>query len=299
VKVAKALPLLLTALLAAGCGTVAATAPHTTAAGTHTAKASLVSRQPPARTPGQRAAAEARAILAQFVPPPGAIRLAKQPTLPSGSGTTGLVYTTVAQAAGYWQVRGKPTTLLAWEKTHMPPSFSRQDVIVGPPAWNTLYTLPSVPGVFAARELNAQFYDVGGGLTVIAADAMVAWEPPRPATEAVPASVTAVTITGSSMASPEQATITSAAAVRRLAALVNGLSLSTIGPLPCPSGWGFTLTFRTLSSGPPTAVAEGPAGCGTVTFRLNGKDQPDLMALSQTAYDSAVLKIAGLPWKLP
>jgi hypothetical protein len=100
------------------------------------------------------------------------------------------------------------------------------------------------------------------------------------------------------MSPPKQATITSAAVVRQLAALVNGLPLSTIGPLPCPSGWGFTLTFRTVAGGPPTAVAEGPYGCGPVSFRLNRKDQPDLMALGQTAYDSAVLKITGLPWKL-
>jgi hypothetical protein len=202
-------------------------------------------------------------------------------------------------AVGYWRAPGSAQTLRAWEKAHLPRRFSGQDLIVGPPEWSTVYTLPAVAGVFAARELDAQFYDTAGGMTVIAADAMVTWEPPRLATEAVPASVTEVTVTGSSMSPPKQATITSAAVVRRLAALVNGLPVSTIGALPCPSGWGFTLTFRTVAGGPPTAVAEGPWGCGTVSFRLNGKDQPDLMALSQTAYDSAVVKTAQLPWKLP
>lgn len=69
-------------------------------------------------------------------------------------------------------------------------------------------------------------------------------------------------------------------------------------PARRPSGRGFTLTFRDTANGPPVAVAKGPVGCGTVTFTLNGKDQPDLMVLDQTSYDSAVLKIAGLPWKL-
>jgi hypothetical protein len=238
-------------------------------------------------------------MLGEFVPPPGAVRLAMQPTLPSGGGTMGLVYTTTVQAAGYWRAPGGATALLAWEKAHMSRSFSHQDVIIGPPMWSTVYTLPPLPGVFAARDLNAQFYDVGGGVTVIAVDSMVAWEPPRPATEVIPSSVTVVTIMGRSMATPEQATITSVPVVRQLAALVNGLPLSTVGPFPCPGGWGFTLTFRATADGPPVAVVDGPGGCGVVTFRLNGKDQPDLMVRDQASYDNAVLKIAGLHWKLP
>jgi hypothetical protein len=239
-------------------------------------------------------------MLAQFVPPPGAVRLVKKPTLPSGGGSAGLVYTTTVHDVGYWRVRGNPTTLLAWEKAHMPRTFSQEDVIIGPPSWNTFYRLPPVPRWFAAREINAQFYDVGSGETVIMADAMVAWVPPRPATEVVPASVNVVTIAASSMTGREQATITSVTAVRRLATLVNGLPRSTVGPVPCPSGSGFTLTFRDAAGGPPTAVAQGPGGCGVVTFRLNGKAQPDLMVVSDpVSYESTVLKIAGLHWTLP
>lgn len=239
-------------------------------------------------------------MLARFAPPPGAVRLAKQPRLPGGSPGMGVVYTTVAHAIGYWRVRGDATALRDWERAHMPKSFSRLDVIMGPPSWNTVYTLPPVAGRFALREMNVQFYDAGGGETVIMADAMVAWEPPRPASEKVPDSVKVVTIANgvTAVPKPEQATITSATAVRRLAALVDGLPLSTIGHSPCPSGRGFTLTFRDTVNGPPAAVAEGPSGCGVVSFTLSGKNQPDLMVLNQTSYDSAILKIAGLPWKL-
>lgn len=298
-KLSKAPVLVLGAVLAAGCGT-AASAQTVAAHPTQTSEIHSMSSQPAAGTPQRRAAAEAKTILGKFVPPPGAVRLAQRPKLPSGSGTMSLVYTTTVHATGYWRVRGDATTLLAWEKAHISRSFSRQDVIIGPPDWNTDYTLPPVPGVFAAREMNVQYYDVGGGETVIMADAMVAWEPPRPATEVVPASARAVTIDGYTLSSPhpETATITSAPAVRRLAALVNGLPLSTIGAVSCPVGAGFTLTFRDSVNGPPVAVAGGPDGCGTVTFTLNGKEQPALMVLNQTSYDSAVLKIAGLPWKL-
>jgi hypothetical protein len=302
-RVGKALFLALGVLLAAGCGVQAtATAGGTTSAHAVTSSGSVVANLR-GEPPQLQAGAEAAIILGKFVPPPGAVRLAQRPALPSGSGTAGLVYTTTVHDTGYWRVRGDATALQAWEKAHISRSFSQQDAIGGPPSWSTIYTLPPVPGVDAAREVNAQFYDVGAGETVIMADAMVAWEPTRPATEVVPASATVVTITrssmaGPSMANPEQATITSAPVVRQLAALVNGLPLSTIGPVPCPSGAGFTLTFRDAAGGPPVAVATGPSGCGAVDFQLNGKDQPGLMALNQNSYDTAVLKIAGLHWPL-
>lgn len=288
--------LILTAALAVSCGGVTS-APHAAkSSGTPT-----VSSQP-SSTPKQRAAADARAILRQFVPPPGAVRLAKQPALPGGRGKypgMSLNSTAQADAVGYWRVRGAATALLAWEKAHISRSFSRQDVIVGPPSWNTVYSLPAVPGVLPTREMNVQVYDVGGGLSVIMADAMVSWQPPRPASEVIPASVTVVTIAASGpwQGNPAPVTITSLPAVRRLAALVNGLPVSTAGTgVPCPMGAGFTLTFRAVAGGPAVAVADGPAECGAVHLRLGGKDQPDLQPPG--SYRATVLKIAGLHWKL-
>jgi len=295
VKAARALFLLLGAVLA-GCGTATPAAPHTGVAAAQ--QTTVSSNPPPAQTPQERAAIAAQGILAQFVPPPGAVPLAKKPALPGGSAGASLVYTTTVHDAGYWRVRGNPTTLLAWEKAHMPRTFSQHDVIMGPPSWNTFYTLPPVPRWFVARELNAQFYNVGGGETVVMADAMVAWVPPRPATEVIPASVTVVTIAYNSMTGPEQATITAVPAVRGLAALVNGLSPSVIGPAPCPMGSGFTMTFRAAPGGPLVAVTQGPGGCGAVGFQLNGKDQPDLMAADRASFDRTVLKIADLHWKI-
>jgi hypothetical protein len=286
--------LLLAVALAAGCGT-ATSAPRTaTSAGT-TAVAS-----PPASSPQQRAAAQAKAILRQFVPPPGAVRLAKQPALPGGSPGMGLTAATQQDATGYWRASGTATALLAWEKTHISRSFSRQDVIIGPPSWNTVYSLPAVPGVLPQREMNVQFYDTGGATTVIMAEAMVSWSPPRPAAEVIPASVSIVTIAtaGPWQGNPAPVTIASVPAVRRLAALVNTLPLSTTEEgTPCPMGVGFTLTFRTAAGRAPVAVADGPGTCDAVTLRLNGKDEPALQPPS--SYAAAVLKIAGLHWTLP
>jgi hypothetical protein len=286
--------LIMGVLLVTGCGTV-------TAAPSATKSADAVSASgQPAGTPQQRATASARAVLGEFVPPPGAVRLATRPQLPGGSATMGLNSTTQVDAVGYWRVSGTATALQAWEKAHISRSFSGQDVIVGPPDWNTVYTLPAVPGVLPVREMNAQFYDVGGGVTVIMADAMVSWQPPRPAAEVIPASVTAVTIAQAgqpAQGSPAPVTLTSAPVVRRLAALVNGLPVATVGDdVPCPSGGpGLTLTFRAAAGGPAIAVAA-PGACGALSLRLRGKDEPALQP--PASYNATVLKIAGLHWTL-
>jgi hypothetical protein len=294
---ASSLLFILGPVLAVGCGAVASAAQPATA---KSAGIAAVSR--PSTTPKQRAAADAKAILGKFVPPPGAVRLAKRPALPAGSPVMGLTSATQADATGYWRANGAATTLLAWEKAHICRSFSAQDVIIGPPSWNTVYTLPAIPGVLPTREMNVQFYDVGGGKTVIMAEAMVSWQPPRPASEVIPGSVTDVTIAASGPL-PQQGqapvTITSVPVVRRLAALVNALPLSTVSKgVPCPMGSGFTLTFRVAVGGPPVAVADGPGACGQVTFRLNGKDEPALLPPDASTYRAAILKIAGLHWKV-
>jgi hypothetical protein len=108
--------LILGAMLAVSCGGVpsaprTAHSPGTTALGSHSSGA-----------PKQRAAADARTILGEFAPPPGAVRLAKQPALPGGWGrypVMSLNSTAQADAVGYWRVRGAATALLAWEKVHL------------------------------------------------------------------------------------------------------------------------------------------------------------------------------------
>ena len=287
--------LIVSAVLAVSCGGLTS-APHATKA-----SGAPGAGGQPSGTPKQRAASDAKAILAQFVPPPGAVRLAKQPALPGGGNypVTSLNSTAQADAVGYWRALGEPTALLAWEKAHISRSFSGQDAIFGPPSWNTVYSLPAVPGVLPTREMNVQVYDVGGGMTVIMAEAMVSWQPPRPAFEVIPASVTVVTIAASWpwQGNPAPVTITSVPVVRRLAALVNELPPSTVPKgIPCAMGAGFTLTFRAAAGGPAVAVAVGPAECGVVHLRLNGKDQPDLQP--PDSYGATVLKIAGLRWKL-
>ena len=238
----------------------------------------------PGRRRGERDAApagrgRAQAILKSFVAPPRAVRLAKRPPIPGGWGrfpVMGLNSTTQVDAVGYWRVRGASKALLTWEKAHISRRYSRQDVIIGPPSWSTLYTLPAIPGVLPDREMNVQVYDAGGGITVIKAAAMVSWQPPRPATEVIPASVRTVTIAASGpwRGNPGPVTITSAPAVRKLAALVNSLPVAVTGKtIPCPMGVGFTLTFRG-AGGKPIAVATGRPSAGWFTSPSAARPSP-------------------------
>ena len=124
-------------------------------------------------------------------------------------------------------------------------------------------------------------------------------QPPRPASEVIPASVTVVTVAafGPWPGNRAPATITSVPVVRRLAALINTLPVSTVSRgIPCPMGVGFMLTFRDAVGGPAVAVAVGPAECGVVHLTLNGKGNPDLQPPG--SYRATVLKITGLQWKL-
>src|SRR5690242_20825238 len=120
---------------------------------------------------------------------------------------------------------------------------------------------------------------MGNGQTAIRVDAQVSWQPPGPASERVPPAFCVVTITQLPSLNPHArrppapVTITDLAVVRRLAALVDNLQLSTIGQAAsCPAafGGGIRLTFRARAGSPPLAVAQGPAPCGTVQFSVGG-----------------------------
>jgi hypothetical protein len=263
-----------TALLLAAGAVIAVTgcaAPHSTAgrAGSPTGR--------------ERAVAEAAAIMRAFVVPPGGKRLATAPDALKVPSST-LVSTTLVDDVSFWRAPGQPQAVLAWEQAHLPRRFTPEDADFGPPSWDRTFSLLPVSGVLTARDLVVEVTAAGHGQTAIRVDAQVSWQPPRPALERVPAAARVVTITQLPRLDPHAGrpaapvTITDLAVVRRLAALVDSLQLSTIGPAascPVPTG-GIQLTFRARTGGPPLAVAQGPAACGTVQFSAYGQPQPAL-----------------------
>ena len=261
----------------------------------------------PAASPGPRehAVADAAAILRAFAVPPGARRLPQAPDALKVPITT-LVSTTLVDDVSFWRAPGQPQAVLAWEQAHLPRRFTLGDADFGPPSWDRMFSLAPVPGVLTARDLVVEVTGAGHGQTAIRVDAQVSWQPPRPGRERVPGAARVVTITQLPSLDPRAGrppapvTITSPPAVRRIAALVDSLPLSTIGPgASCPGalGGGIRLTFRAQASGAPLAVAQGPAPCGTVQFSAGGKPEPALQITD--SFILQVLLAAGMNRKIP
>ena len=129
----------------------------------------------------------------------------------------------------------------------------------------------------------------------------------RPASEQVPATAQAVTISmdlgrnQGGKTPPKPVTITDRTRVSELKALINGLPLFPSGGFNCPADFGddLVLTFRAGPGTPALAVATvDVAGCDGVALTIGGKSQP---ALAGPGTDSApqILRSAGLPWKIP
>src|SRR6266700_3952762 len=282
------------AIAVAGCG-----AAHTTT-GPATA-----SRTPAAPTARERAAAGAAAIVKAFVVPPGGYQLQQAPEALKVPITT-LVSAKLVDDVSFWRAPGQPQAALAWEQAHLPRRFMTGDADFGPPSWDRMFSLSPIPGVLNARDLVVEVVGAGDGQTAIRVDAQVSSQPSRPAAERVPTAARVVTITllpsldAHARRPPAPVTITGLAVVRRLAALVDSLHLSTIGPgasCPAPPGGGIRLTFLARAGGLPLAVAQGPAACGTVQFSVGGKRQPALQLTD--SFLPQVLKLADLNWNVP
>jgi hypothetical protein len=263
------------------------------------------SRTAGSTTARERAVAEAAAILRAFAVPSGARRLRQAPDALKFPITT-LVSTTLVDDVSFWRAPGQPQAVLAWEQAHLPRRFTPGDADFGPPSWDRTFSLSPIPGVLNDRVLVVEVTGAGNGQTAIRVDAQVSWQPPRPAHERVPSATRVVTITQLpnlgpySGRPPAPVTITGLSVVRRLAALVDSLQLSTIGPAaPCPAplGAGIQLTFLARAGGPPLAVAQTPAACETMQFSVAGEQQPALRITD--AFIPQVLKLAGLNWKIP
>ena len=304
----------------AGCGT--ATAGIT--------GAPVIVKQVP--TPQEQAKADAAQMLAGFALPPGATRLS---SAPAGSGgilkhkafTDGIA--DQLDDVSYWRVPASAGSVLAFEKAHLPRTFTLSqwgsvgDTYGTPPtpgklpiamsggphpiggtygAWVDTWSLPDIPGAIDLRELTVEVTDPSSSVAYVRVDADVAWIPPRPASEKVPADAKVVTITaGLDMnrqdGAPAPVTVTSPEKVARITALVNGLSLETVQTMSCPmeQGKGMTLSFRAKPGGPVLAsVSELIPDCEGVTFTIGGVRQPALA--DPGTFVAKVLAAAGVHW---
>jgi hypothetical protein len=258
-------------------------------------------------TPRQRAEKDAAAILTSFAVPPGGHRLAGPPSLPGGvlkTPASFLVSNWEVHLTAFWEAPGSPQAVLAWERAHLPRRFALGDAGFGPPAWDRGFEL-APEGALVSRELDVEVASTGGGQTGIRVDAWVAWQPPRPASSLIPPTARTVAIADlyNDSATPNRppvtVTITDPGAVRKLAALIDGLPLSTTPPeASCPSSRpSLSLTFRARPGGPALAIAQTGQQCYSVALTVRGARQLPLQ--NEPTLDTQILKVAGLSWKIP
>jgi hypothetical protein len=306
--------LILLAALTAGCATSTSTASVVTqtSAGASDRPASPSSPAPSSTaggSPKQQAEAAAAAILAEFVPPAGAHRLAGPPKLPDGleqQPKSFLVSNSLVDEAAFWEAPGDPQSLLSWEQAHLTGKrFTLGDASFGPPSWDREFDLPTA-GVLTNRELIVEVVGTGTGRTAFRLDADVAWQPSRPSDDVVPNAARVVTISELFVGNPQAkrppapVTITDPAVVGRLATLVDSLPVSQLSNIAvsCPAGFGsgIQLAFRTRAGGPVVVQVQTDQACGMVGFTVTGHRPLGLE--NNVNVDQQILTIASLPWKL-
>jgi hypothetical protein len=277
----------------------------------------------------QRAEADAAAILAAFVVPPGARKL---PGAPAGRASQMKDITGSSASpnwidkAGFWEVKGDPQRVLAWTASHVGRRHTSDSLITylatsfrPATVWERDYVLPPVPAVEDTRELTVEVADAGNGQTAIRVDAQVTWLPARVAGEMVPAAATAVTLSvipdgNLTRKPPLPETVTSPAAVRRIVAMINSLPVYPPGWRECGPDGGLAALVLTFLAAPQgrvlaTAVVD-LEGCEPVGFAAGAvKDTAELpsvrggfpalgMPYRGHAFAVAVLKTAGSTWNL-
>jgi hypothetical protein len=272
-------------------------------------------------SPAQRAADDAASILSRFRPPPGAVRTGRLPVSAldqpqSWPGAPHLVTRTA-----WWQATGQQWATLSWLLAHPPAGMTltstggfraqgtRVIPVQLPPGMKlagapfATFALPGIPQVLDIRQLQVAVAPDGAGRVAIRLDAQVAWLPPKPAAENIPATAAVVTVTpilgfGARSSTDHPVTITDPAQVSRIAAVVNALHVSPYGLAEsCPAFFGrsMRLTFRAAPDGPPLAVVQGDTtGCDTVSFTADGHQLLTLIGAS--SMQKQVMAIAGIHW---
>jgi hypothetical protein len=295
-----AAPVVLAALLAAGCGTAHAR-PGGVSAGGRSRPAAAAGPATITRTDAERLA---RTLLARAIVPRGARVLAgrvpaaasRSPDWEAGSPSFGLhrVWTVNEPMSAVYDLVSKHVP------TGMTPAGSGQSSSPAGIGQEFVSYRPRQLPVGVDQATLSMTVSPAGAVTLVRADVQVIWYPPRSAAEYVPARMHAVTITASyagSAARTVSKTFTSAALIGRLAAMLNGAHASAGGAVNCPmERVSYKLAFAPSRTAAPYLVAT-EGGCGTVPVTVAGHQQPALQAPG--ALGPALSKLMGRPAGLP
>ena len=248
------------------------------------------------------ARSDARSLLARLRLPTGATRSAVEPVGDAGAlahHAVGLLATpSEVDVVAFWTLRASPHAMLAFVKAS-PPAGSKLWVSgsgsgPGSPGYSYEgFQWPAITNVIETRQLIVEVSSLNDGMTGVRADAQVVAITPRGNSERIPAGTTRLSVTSSASGGHQIpiATVTSPAKIRKVIALLDGLSLlPPEHPFECgPSApEPVRLAFYSQRGGAPLATASfesfpttsGRGWCSTVGMTINGRaEQPRLLAL--------------------
>jgi hypothetical protein len=253
-------------------------------------------------TGNERAARrDASLLLSRLALPAGAVR---SPTEPSGDGghlkpLPALDASTArVDVHAWWQVPGGQSDVLAYLKSH-PPAGSKLAgsgglYMGGKPIDQTVsFVWPAVRGVLGQRTLAVTVIALDAGRAGVLAQAQSDWIVLRSSGERVPRAAHEVDVaSGPLNRSPTRNTsVVSAATVRRLVSIINGLPIVQPAVYSCPAlllqgARVITLSFRTAAAGrllaratyiayPHLAYDSGP--CNSIALTIAGRSQKPLV----------------------
>jgi hypothetical protein len=248
----------------------------------------------PTRTPAEerelteaeaahKAAAEAvaRELLGELPLPEGAVQVASEPALEGGVSHPGSLQ--LVETERYWQLPGEPEAVAAWIRAHIPAgarvSYTGDGGGPGVIRFFAAFRFPvSEPEVISSEELFFEVTAAEGG-TALRADGQVIWALPRAASEHIPAGVSAISVRATaSVPTPVSVsqTISAAASVERVIALIEGLHTPGGGARLCPIDRPGELVVELgfLDAGqaePVAALVAQTGGCGSVALWVHGQ----------------------------
>jgi len=231
---------------------------------------------------------EAQDLLTELRLPPGANF---SPTMPAGtapilSTASGRKPPTLVDRTTWWTVPGEPDEVITWTAMNPPAEASTLGALTAvsfeteETAKAAEFTWPAIPDLFSKRSLWVAAVPGFSGSSIVRADAEVVWVVPHPPGERIPASARFLEVVEHRRPRSRTFTIAKIQVVRRIVALVNGLSVSQPDGLLCPkrrSTHRLQLTFRPGPNGPALAEVRQDlpvmSSCHPLKLKIDGQRQ--------------------------
>jgi hypothetical protein len=252
------------------------------------------------------AVSTAQQLLSDFATPSGASRLPGAPSGAPAAATSTFVSTLpyAVTRTAWWRVTQPASALITWVDAHPEPGLvpTWSQMQLGGPASVPSTTLFGFPSSHALDGISVYVYafTLADGSTVLRVDAEVAYAPPRPASETVPAATTLIAVPafaeGATSSAPE-VTLTDALKIAQITKVVNSLPKAPVGVMcPMDTGAGIALVFENAQGETLADVVVGVSGCEDVQVTIGGYKEPVLGDGGQAA--AKIQTILGTQWEL-